>query len=173
MLPVYHLEIHHLLVIHRKVFRHFVETCILNIPVGTELQVNGGQPEYITNTFVCIKDGFLYNPLDNSHESHCFVSRYVSTGWILTREAMLDLQGKVDLITESYLLLLFMLHLCFIYEKFPVKIFEIKFIALKVTEFFLEALDECIARSRQRLYYYAILGISATIMGGCLYKLWG
>ncbi|GFX06229.1 hypothetical protein TNCV_642731 [Trichonephila clavipes] len=30
-------------------------------------------------------------------------------------------QGKVDLITESYLLLLLMLHLRFIYEKFPVK----------------------------------------------------
>ncbi|GFV38043.1 hypothetical protein TNCV_1671801 [Trichonephila clavipes] len=29
--------------------------------------------------------------MDHSHESHCFVSRYVSTGWILTREAMLDL----------------------------------------------------------------------------------
>ncbi|GFW77341.1 hypothetical protein TNCV_1194861 [Trichonephila clavipes] len=39
-----------------------------------------------------MKDGFLYNPLDHSHESNCFVSRYVSTGWILlTREAMLDL----------------------------------------------------------------------------------
>ncbi|GFU74712.1 hypothetical protein TNCV_2431021 [Trichonephila clavipes] len=82
-------------------------------------------------------------------------------------------QGNVDLITESYLLLLFMLHLRFIYEKFPVKMFEIKFIALKVAESFLDALDECIARSRQRLYYYAILGISATLMGGCLYKLWG
>ncbi|GFW00110.1 hypothetical protein TNCV_3568971 [Trichonephila clavipes] len=89
MLPVYHLETHYLLVIHRKVYRNFVETCILNIPVGTELQVNGCKNEYITNTFVRIKDGFLYNPLD--HESNCFVSRYVSTGWILTREAMLDL----------------------------------------------------------------------------------
>ncbi|GFX07959.1 uncharacterized protein TNCV_1236401 [Trichonephila clavipes] len=56
MLPVYHLETHHLLVIHRQVFRHFVENCILNIPVGTELQVNGCQNEYITNTFVR-KDG--------------------------------------------------------------------------------------------------------------------
>ncbi|GFT15193.1 hypothetical protein TNCV_46111 [Trichonephila clavipes] len=82
-------------------------------------------------------------------------------------------QRNVDLITESYLLLLFMLHLRFIYEKFPVKMFEIKFIALKVAESFLDALDECIARSRQRLYYYAILGIAATLMGGCLYKLWG
>ncbi|GFW39855.1 hypothetical protein TNCV_2420201 [Trichonephila clavipes] len=91
MLPVYHLETHHLLVIHRKVYRHFVEICILNIPVGTELQVNGGKHEYLTNTFVRIKDGFLYNPRDHSHESHCFVSRYVSAGWILTREAMLDL----------------------------------------------------------------------------------
>ncbi|GFS80767.1 hypothetical protein TNCV_86821 [Trichonephila clavipes] len=53
------------------------------------------------------------------------------------------------------------------------KMFEIKFIALKVAESFLDALDECIARSRKRLYYYAILGISATIMGGCLYKLLG
>ncbi|GFU49258.1 hypothetical protein TNCV_2610181 [Trichonephila clavipes] len=82
-------------------------------------------------------------------------------------------QGKVDLITESYLILLFMLHLRFIYEKFPVKMFEIKFIALKVAKSFLEALDEYLARSRQRLYYFAILGISATIMGGCLYKLLG
>ncbi|GFY61776.1 hypothetical protein TNIN_226791 [Trichonephila inaurata madagascariensis] len=40
-------------------------------------------------------------------------------------------KGKVDLITESYLLLLFMLHLRFMYEKFPVQMFEIKFIALK------------------------------------------
>ncbi|GFX05145.1 hypothetical protein TNCV_1958011 [Trichonephila clavipes] len=45
----------------------------------------------LDNTFVRMKDGFLYNPLDHSHESNCFVSRYVSTGWILTREAMLDL----------------------------------------------------------------------------------
>ncbi|GFS52502.1 hypothetical protein TNIN_350041 [Trichonephila inaurata madagascariensis] len=51
-------------------------------------------------------------------------------------------EGKVDLVTESYLFLLFMLHLRFIYEMFPVKIFEIKFIALKVAESFLEALDE-------------------------------
>ncbi|GFU91743.1 hypothetical protein TNCV_3994451 [Trichonephila clavipes] len=74
-------------------YLHFVETCILNIHVGTELQVNGGKHEYLRNTFVRIKDGFLYNPLDHSHESNCFVSRYVSnpTGWILTREAMLDL----------------------------------------------------------------------------------
>ncbi|GFU77995.1 hypothetical protein TNCV_3109321 [Trichonephila clavipes] len=90
---IYHLETHHLFVIHRQVYRNFVETCILNIPVGTELQVNGCKNEYITNTFVQIKDGFLYNPLDHSHESNCFVSRYVSnpTGWILTRKAMLDL----------------------------------------------------------------------------------
>ncbi|GFX02771.1 hypothetical protein TNCV_4437531 [Trichonephila clavipes] len=80
-------------------------------------------------------------------------------------------QGKVDLITESYLPLLFMLHLRFIYEKFPVKMFEIKFIALKVAESFLGALDECIAWSRKRLYYYAILGISSTVMDGCLFKL--
>ncbi|GFW90532.1 hypothetical protein TNCV_565701 [Trichonephila clavipes] len=89
MHPVYHLKTHHLLVIHRQVNRNFVETCILNIPVGTKLQVNGCKNEYITNTFVRIKDGFLYNPLD--HDSNCFVSRYVPTGWILTREAMLDL----------------------------------------------------------------------------------
>ncbi|GFY61717.1 hypothetical protein TNIN_226231 [Trichonephila inaurata madagascariensis] len=80
-------------------------------------------------------------------------------------------KGKVDLITESYLLLLFMLHLRFMYEKFPVQMFEIKFIALKVAESFLEALDECMARSRRRFYCYAILGISATVMGGCLCKL--
>ncbi|GFX07968.1 hypothetical protein TNCV_1236491 [Trichonephila clavipes] len=65
---------------------------------------------------------------------------------------------------------LFMLHLRFIYEKFPVKMFEIKFIALKVAESFLDALDECIAWSRKRLYYYAILGISATVMGGSLFN---
>ncbi|GFV01196.1 hypothetical protein TNCV_4502371, partial [Trichonephila clavipes] len=35
-------------------------TCILNIPNGTELQVNGGIP--VPYTFVRIKDGFLYNP---------------------------------------------------------------------------------------------------------------
>ncbi|GFY46777.1 hypothetical protein TNIN_297381 [Trichonephila inaurata madagascariensis] len=61
-------------------------------------------------------------------------------------------EGKVNLVTEFYLLLLFMLHLRFIYEKFPVKTFEIKFIAFKVGEFFLEALDECMARSRKLLY---------------------
>ncbi|GFT63421.1 hypothetical protein TNCV_1780531 [Trichonephila clavipes] len=60
-------------------------------------------------------------------------------------------QVKVDLVTESYLLLLFMLHLRFIYEKFPVKMFEIKCIALKLDESFLDALDECMARSRKRL----------------------
>ncbi|GFS79017.1 hypothetical protein TNCV_4342381 [Trichonephila clavipes] len=93
MHPVYHLETHYLVVIHRQVYRNLVDTCILNIPVGTELQVNGCKKEYITNTFVRIKDGFLYNFLDHSHESNCFFSRYVSnpTGWILTREAMLDL----------------------------------------------------------------------------------
>ncbi|GFS79006.1 hypothetical protein TNCV_4342321 [Trichonephila clavipes] len=79
-------------------------------------------------------------------------------------------QGKVDLVTESYLLLLFMLHLRFLYEKFPVKMFEIKFIALKLHE---SLLDECVARSRKRLYYYAVLGISATVMGGSLCKLLG
>ncbi|GFV26940.1 hypothetical protein TNCV_1753991 [Trichonephila clavipes] len=78
-------------------------------------------------------------------------------------------KGNVNLVTESFLLLLFMLHLRFIYERFPVKMFEIKFIALKVAESFLEALEEC--HSRKRLYYYAMIGISATVMGGCLYKL--
>ncbi|GFW90542.1 hypothetical protein TNCV_565801 [Trichonephila clavipes] len=82
-------------------------------------------------------------------------------------------QEKVDLVTESYLLLLFMLHLRFIYEKFPVEMIEIKSITLKVAESFLEALDECRVRPRKRLYYYAILGISSTIMGGCLFKLLG
>ncbi|GFS60327.1 hypothetical protein TNCV_2827781 [Trichonephila clavipes] len=44
------------------------------------------------NTFVGIEDGFLYNPLVHSHESNFFVFRHVSnsTGWVLTREAMLD-----------------------------------------------------------------------------------
>ncbi|GFT76344.1 hypothetical protein TNCV_564941 [Trichonephila clavipes] len=78
-------------------------------------------------------------------------------------------KGKVNLVTESFLLLLFMLHLRFIYEKFPVKMFEIKFIALKVAESFLEALEEC--HSRKTLYYYAMIGISATVMGACLYKI--
>ncbi|GFU69607.1 hypothetical protein TNCV_3238511 [Trichonephila clavipes] len=78
-------------------------------------------------------------------------------------------KGMVNLVTESFLLLLFMLHLRFIYEKFPVKMFEIKFIALKVAESFLEALEEC--HSRKTLYYYAMIGISATVMGGCLYKI--
>ncbi|GFV82847.1 hypothetical protein TNCV_1178621 [Trichonephila clavipes] len=93
MHPVYHLETHHLLVIHRKGYRNFVETCILNIPSGTELQVNLCKNEYIMDTFVRIKDGFRYNPLHHSHDSNFFVSRYVSnpTGWILTWETMLDL----------------------------------------------------------------------------------
>ncbi|GFW48573.1 uncharacterized protein TNCV_1185951 [Trichonephila clavipes] len=39
-----------------------------------------------------------------------------------------------------------MLHLRFIYEKCPVKMFEIKFIALKVAKSFLEALEECHSR---------------------------
>ncbi|GFQ78225.1 hypothetical protein TNCT_677011 [Trichonephila clavata] len=78
-------------------------------------------------------------------------------------------EGKVNLVTVSYLLLLFMLHLRFIYEKFPVKIFEIKFIALKVAESYLNALGE--DRSKKRLYSFAIMGISATVLGGCLYKL--
>ncbi|GFU24915.1 hypothetical protein TNCV_339791 [Trichonephila clavipes] len=82
-------------------------------------------------------------------------------------------EGKVDLVTESYLLLLFMLHLRFIYEKFPGKMFEIKFFTLMVAEYFLEVLDECMARSRKRLYYYAILGISAPVIGGGFCKLLG
>ncbi|GFS68910.1 hypothetical protein TNCV_4569591 [Trichonephila clavipes] len=59
----------------------------------------------------------------------------------------LKLQGRVDLVTESYLLLLFTLHLRFIYETFPMKMFKIKFIALNVDD-----LHECMARSRKRLY---------------------
>ncbi|GFQ88207.1 hypothetical protein TNCT_361971 [Trichonephila clavata] len=78
-------------------------------------------------------------------------------------------EGKVNLVTESYLLLLFVLHLRFLYEKFPVKMFEIKFIALKMAQSFLNALDE--GRSKKRLYSFAIMGISATVLGGCLYKL--
>ncbi|GFU00007.1 hypothetical protein TNCV_1659651 [Trichonephila clavipes] len=50
--------------------------------------------------------------------------------------------------------------------------FEIKFIALKVAESFLEALDECIARSKKRLYSYAILGISATVIGDFSTNYW-
>ncbi|GFQ85137.1 hypothetical protein TNCT_530801 [Trichonephila clavata] len=78
-------------------------------------------------------------------------------------------EEKVNLVTESYLILLFMLHLRFIYEKFPVKMFEIKFIALKVVESYLNALDK--DHSKKRLYSFAIMGISATVLGGCLYKL--
>ncbi|GFQ78450.1 hypothetical protein TNCT_152741 [Trichonephila clavata] len=78
-------------------------------------------------------------------------------------------EGKVNLVTETYLLLLFMLHLRFIYEKFPVKMFEIKFIALKVAESYLSALDK--DRSKKRLYSLAIMGISALVLGGCLCKL--
>ncbi|GFQ94687.1 hypothetical protein TNCT_338821 [Trichonephila clavata] len=74
--------------------------------------------------------------------------------------------GKIHLVTESCLLLLFILHLRFLYEKFPVKMFEVKFIALKVAESFMEALDECMERSRKRLYYFAIVYISAMVMGG-------
>ncbi|GFQ98040.1 hypothetical protein TNCT_485931 [Trichonephila clavata] len=79
--------------------------------------------------------------------------------------------GKIHLVTESYLLLLFMLHLRFLYEKFPVKMFEVKFIALKVAESFMETLDECMERSRKRFYYFAIVGISAMVMGGCVCKI--
>ncbi|GFQ72826.1 hypothetical protein TNCT_593851 [Trichonephila clavata] len=78
-------------------------------------------------------------------------------------------EGKVNLVTESYLLLLFVLHLRFLYEKFPVKMFEIKFIALKMAQSFLNALDE--GRSKKCLYSFVIMGISATVLGGCLYKL--
>ncbi|GFQ71661.1 hypothetical protein TNCT_443311 [Trichonephila clavata] len=78
-------------------------------------------------------------------------------------------EGKVNLVTENYRLLLFMLHLRFIYEKFPVKMFEIKFIALKLAESYLNALDE--NRSKKRLYSFAIMGISASVLVGCLYKL--
>ncbi|GFR03126.1 hypothetical protein TNCT_478171 [Trichonephila clavata] len=81
----------------------------------------------------------------------------------------LKLEGKVNLVTESYLLLLFMLHLRFIYEKFPVKLFEIKLIALKVAESHLNALEE--DNSQKRLYSLAIMGILALVLGGCLYKL--
>ncbi|GFQ71456.1 hypothetical protein TNCT_360781 [Trichonephila clavata] len=81
----------------------------------------------------------------------------------------LKTEGKVNLVMESCLLLLFMLHLRFIYERFPVKMFEIKFIALKVAESYLNALDE--DRSKKRLYSFAIMGISATVLGGFLYKL--
>ncbi|GFQ80931.1 hypothetical protein TNCT_199581 [Trichonephila clavata] len=70
-------------------------------------------------------------------------------------------EGKINLVTESYLLLLFMLHLRFIYEKFPVKMFEIKLIALKVAESHLNALDQ----DRSRLYSVAILGLSAIVLG--------
>ncbi|GFR15437.1 hypothetical protein TNCT_254701 [Trichonephila clavata] len=72
-------------------------------------------------------------------------------------------EGKINLVTESYLLLLFMLHLRFIYEKFPVKMFEIKLIALKVAESHLNALDQ--DRSQERLYSVAILGLSAIVLG--------
>ncbi|GFR33323.1 hypothetical protein TNCT_277162 [Trichonephila clavata] len=74
---------------------------------------------------------------------------------------------KIHLVTESYLLLLFMLHLRFLYEKFPVKMFEIKFIAFHA---FIQG-DECMERSRKRFYYFAIVGISAMVMGGCVCKI--
>ncbi|GFQ77911.1 hypothetical protein TNCT_339731 [Trichonephila clavata] len=77
-------------------------------------------------------------------------------------------EGKISLVTEFHLLL-FMLHLRFLYEKFPVKMFEIKLIALKVAESHLNALDQ--DRSQERLYSVTILGLSAMVLGGCLYKL--
>ncbi|GFY11860.1 hypothetical protein TNCV_4973601 [Trichonephila clavipes] len=84
-------------------------------------------------------------------------------------------QRKVDLVTESYLLLLFMLHLRFIYEKFPVKMFEIKFNALKMAEspFWKRWMNASHGPESVSTTYYAILGISATVMGGCLCKLLG
>ncbi|GFR26104.1 hypothetical protein TNCT_114821 [Trichonephila clavata] len=74
-------------------------------------------------------------------------------------------EGKINLVTESYLLLWFMLHLRFIYEKFPVKMFEIKLIALKVAH--LNALDQ--DRSQERLYSVVILGLSAIVLGGGMF----
>ncbi|GFW78497.1 hypothetical protein TNCV_5110381 [Trichonephila clavipes] len=92
MLPVYFLDTHHLLGIHRPVYRNFVESCILNIPLGTEFHVCGDSSAegYETNKFIRTQDGFLYDPLTHGFVSKRCVASYVSdsSGWILTREVM-------------------------------------------------------------------------------------
>ncbi|GFX62947.1 hypothetical protein TNCV_1100401 [Trichonephila clavipes] len=52
ILPVYFLDTHHLLVIHRHVYRNFVDRCILNIPLGTKLHMYGDSSAegYLTDT---------------------------------------------------------------------------------------------------------------------------
>ncbi|GFR25444.1 hypothetical protein TNCT_570131 [Trichonephila clavata] len=62
MHPLYRLDSHYLLIIHRWVYRNFVENYILNVPVGTELHVNGRKDHYLTNRFVRTEEGFLYDP---------------------------------------------------------------------------------------------------------------
>ncbi|GFY71238.1 hypothetical protein TNIN_13451 [Trichonephila inaurata madagascariensis] len=69
----------------------------------------------------------------------------------------------VNLIVESYTLLLFVLHLRFLYEKYPVSEFDIKFIAHEVSESFLEALEK---KLQEKYYQYDIM-IVAVAGEGC------
>ncbi|GFQ68160.1 hypothetical protein TNCT_729841 [Trichonephila clavata] len=62
----------------------------------------------------------------------------------------------VNLILESYILLLFVLHLRFLYKKFPVSRFSIKCIAHKVSEAFIEALER---KLQGECYWYKMLVI--------------
>ncbi|GFS72642.1 hypothetical protein TNCV_1420461 [Trichonephila clavipes] len=80
MLPVYFLDTHHLLVIRRHVYRNFVDSCILNILLGTELHVyeDSSAEGFVTNTFKRTQDGFLYDPLTHGFASKRFVASYVS-----------------------------------------------------------------------------------------------
>ncbi|GFQ71712.1 hypothetical protein TNCT_703411 [Trichonephila clavata] len=90
MPPLYRLDSHYLLIIHRWVYRNFVENCILNVPVGTELHINGRKDHYLTNRFVRTEEGFLYDPMVHADECNRFVFAYVSNPmeWILTPETM-------------------------------------------------------------------------------------
>ncbi|GFQ71650.1 hypothetical protein TNCT_448361 [Trichonephila clavata] len=60
MHPLYRLGSHYLIIIHRWVYRNFVENCILNVPVGTELHVNGRKDHFLTNRFVRTEEGDFY-----------------------------------------------------------------------------------------------------------------
>ncbi|GFR04531.1 hypothetical protein TNCT_228781 [Trichonephila clavata] len=96
MQPLYRQDDEFLLLIHQSMYRNCVESCILNVPVGTEIVVRGDLDHFLWIRFVRTEEGFSFNTEVHHDDDDRFVSTYVSnptevsisTGCILTPEDM-------------------------------------------------------------------------------------
>ncbi|GFQ80156.1 uncharacterized protein TNCT_191921 [Trichonephila clavata] len=97
MIPIWHEknEPYYTIYIHQCIFPTFFEKYVLNLNIGTRIEIVGDTVEegYVFPEFKQTNAGFLYNEESDYRVRNEFISKYVSkeTGWIMTADDWRDM----------------------------------------------------------------------------------